>query len=91
MSIVHCDHCDKNIDTDYDAEHFEDCSPELRITISGCARCGGTHKDLQFKEFTNPIGKYRYFTTCPTLKEPILMGIKVDTSKPITSCKVIEK
>ncbi len=24
MSIVRCEYCNKNIDTDFDAEHFED-------------------------------------------------------------------
>lgn len=23
MSMVYCEHCDKNIDTDYEAEHFD--------------------------------------------------------------------
>lgn len=27
MSIQYCDYCDKNIDTDFDCEHF-DCSDD---------------------------------------------------------------
>ena len=60
-------------------------------TVAICARCNGVHLNLQFKEFTNPIEDYKYWAMCPTLNEPILMGIKVYKSKPITSCKVIEK
>ena len=37
MSIVRCDHCDKNIDTDYDAEHFKDgteqCSKQVYVEL----------------------------------------------------------
>jgi hypothetical protein len=29
MSIQYCHNCDKHIDTDYDAEHFEDCPPTV--------------------------------------------------------------
>lgn len=28
MSVVYCENCDKNIDTDFDAEHFEMCAGE---------------------------------------------------------------
>lgn len=28
MSILRCDNCDKNIDTDSNAEHFEECKEE---------------------------------------------------------------
>lgn len=27
MSIQHCENCDQMIDTDFDAEHFEECEP----------------------------------------------------------------
>lgn len=41
MSIVHCDHCNKNIDTDYNAEHFiegtEKCTIEYVDEI--CPEC----------------------------------------------------
>lgn len=25
MSVVYCEECDKRIDTDFNAEHFEEC------------------------------------------------------------------
>jgi hypothetical protein len=28
MSMVRCDNCDKNIDTDFDSEHFDECKQE---------------------------------------------------------------
>lgn len=27
MSIVYCHNCGKHIDTDFNAEHFEECKP----------------------------------------------------------------
>ncbi len=39
MSIEHCDKCDANIDTDTNAEHFnEDCIVD---TLEQCSICGG--------------------------------------------------
>lgn len=42
MSIQRCENCDKHIDTDYDAEHFDVCGKEeqepgqgLEIAIYG--------------------------------------------------------
>lgn len=42
------------------------------IKITGCARCGGTHKII-FKPFTRPANSYTHFAICPVMLEPILM------------------
>lgn len=34
--MMYCDQCNKQVDTDYDAEHFEDHKDELRELILGC-------------------------------------------------------
>ena len=48
MSMLYCETCDKQIDTDYDAEHFDD----HKQSIGGeyfCSRCNaymGEHGDV---------------------------------------------
>lgn len=32
MSVLYCDNCDEHIDTDFDAEHFDECKPSFKIT-----------------------------------------------------------
>jgi len=41
MSIVHCDYCNKNIDTDYNAEHFIDSTEKCIIEYADeiCPEC----------------------------------------------------
>jgi len=47
------------------------------MTVTGCKRCSGNHKDLQFRRFLgNPVGRYLYWGTCPVLEEPILMKLQ---------------
>jgi hypothetical protein len=51
--------------------------PKVAI-LNNCARCGGNHSDIEFREFTNhfsPDGGavYTHWAMCPTLNEPILM------------------
>jgi hypothetical protein len=57
----------------------------MNITISGCARCGENHKDIEIKEFTNPMGihdiTFYWWTMCPKLNEPILVLLTNDENK----------
>lgn len=34
MSMMYCVYCDKQIDTDYNAEHFEECELENDDTLN---------------------------------------------------------
>jgi hypothetical protein len=52
--------------------------------ICNCARCGKNHKSLRVRKFTRPMviptgrttdATYRYWATCPTNKQPILVLI----------------
>lgn len=42
-------------------------------TITGCARCGQTHQNIEVREFTEPADKYTHFAICPSTNEPILI------------------
>ena len=33
MSIQHCENCNRNIDTDLEAEHFEECAMENMLEM----------------------------------------------------------
>ena len=52
----------------------------LTINVYGCARCGGTHRDLKFTELRNPPPDtyWRLWCMCPTLQQPILMKVTGD-------------
>lgn len=41
------------------------------ISIYNCARCGGTHKDLEIKKLSN--SDYSHWAPCPTNGEPVLI------------------
>jgi len=43
------------------------------MTIQQCARCGGSHPDLNFQPFSSPNPTYDYWAVCPTTQEPILL------------------
>lgn len=43
--------------------------------LRNCARCGGNHDKLEFRELTQPIDDYTYFASCPTNGEPILLRV----------------
>lgn len=53
MSIVHCNHCNKDIDTDFDAEHFvpdtehcliqvEEAAPDMLKALKRIAKFEGS-------------------------------------------------
>jgi len=44
---------------------------EMTVSIESCARCGGTHENLVFRELQNPPPDWRYFATCPVTQQPI--------------------
>ena len=44
-------------------------------SIVGCARCGGTHGQIEFRKLTQPCGDLTHWAPCPTNGEPILMLI----------------
>jgi len=65
MSIQHCFNCDRDIDTDYNAEHFEECKDSLQVLVE-------TLTGKEFKPFT--YGDNRKFNELKELrvKEEIL-------------------
>jgi len=59
MSIVHCNHCRQNIDTDYDAEHFvagtehcliqvEEAAPEMLEALQKSLRMHTMSRELGY-------------------------------------------
>lgn len=57
-----------------------------RISLDDCPRCGGEHHDLPLFPFTRPVetpsgDTFRDFATCPTTKEPILIGPRWGSDK----------
>jgi hypothetical protein len=58
-----------------------------KIKISGCARCGEDHYDLEEKKFSHHphlvAGRAcEHFTMCPTLNEPILIAYIEEDEPP---------
>lgn len=50
----------------------------LLTTVEGCARCGGVHRDMEFKAFKFYPAEaggvtWNYWAMCPEAKEPVLM------------------
>lgn len=51
--------------------------------LTGCARCGGEHENIEFKPLTMPCEpdqdgtQITHWAPCPTNGEPILMGYRV--------------
>ena len=45
--------------------------------LSACARCGGIHTEpLDWHKFVRPfLSTYKYWATCPTTGDPILMYV----------------
>lgn len=41
--------------------------------IENCARCGGNHKDIEFKPLTIPGSRHTHWAACPINGEPIMM------------------
>lgn len=39
MSIIYCENCDKYIDTDFDAEHFEECDDREDCKMGPDCKC----------------------------------------------------
>ena len=46
----------------------------ITTDVNRCARCRETHHSLEFRPFTNPVGAYSHWATCPTSSEPILLA-----------------
>jgi hypothetical protein len=43
------------------------------MSVKGCARCSGNHKNLEVFALANPPDDYTYYATCPKLGQPILV------------------
>ena len=52
----------------------------MTTEIRNCARCGGDHDGVEFKEFTIPPDdiEYTHYGLCPSNGEPILLAIVDD-------------
>lgn len=48
-----------------------------RVTtdISGCARCGDTHVELEFIPLGSPCGEFTHWAMCPVRHEPLLLKV----------------
>lgn len=51
------------------------------MTISGCARCGEAHQDLEWFAFQNPVAppemapfQWTHWAKCPVTGDPLLQG-----------------
>lgn len=55
----------------------------MKVKISNCARCGGTHEDLEFAELSRPMveAKHTHWAMCPTVNEPIMLRIVEEHTK----------
>lgn len=43
-------------------------------TLTGCARCTGTHHDLTFQPLLQPVeGRFTHWAMCPVVDEPIML------------------
>lgn len=49
MSIEYCYKCNKLIDTDYDAEHFEECYKCMIPLVCECEECVVKYADSSYK------------------------------------------
>ena len=43
--------------------------------IHKCARCGKDHKRILVYELLNPTDNHKYFTTCPSTKQPLFIEV----------------
>ncbi len=52
----------------------------MNVDVRKCARCGGNHDEVLFKEFTIPQDdiEYTHYGFCPANYEPILLAVVVD-------------
>jgi hypothetical protein len=53
---------------------------DMYETLRHCARCGGTHYDIQFYRLLNHE-TYDAWAMCPTLEQPILLRVVKEESK----------
>lgn len=47
---------------------------DIVTDIHKCARCGGTHLELLFSQFTRPQKTFTHWAMCPLFSEPILLS-----------------
>lgn len=47
--------------------------PAFFMNLTGCARCEGHHPNLPVFALNNPPDDYKFFSTCPSTKQPILV------------------
>jgi hypothetical protein len=45
------------------------------VKVTGCARCGKTHKNLKFKPFDKKFRDFTHWVLCPNSLDPILLKI----------------
>lgn len=49
----------------------------MKVTFKNCARCGETHKDLEFEKLEEPMTcgreRYTHWAPCPTNGQPIML------------------
>lgn len=42
-------------------------------SLKACARCGGNHRNLVFKQLRRPIDLDNFWAPCPKTREPLLL------------------
>jgi len=45
----------------------------VKVSVTGCARCGRDHEQLEFRRLFNPVDDREWWTSCPTNGEPLLL------------------
>lgn len=56
----------------------------MKMNVTVCSRCEGSHSDLELKEFQIPVEDddyllFNYWAMCPTAGEPILILVEEPT------------
>lgn len=69
-----------------DASHLQLRQPgaspggQLKTTITQCARCEGSHFDIELTELLNPSEDCTHFAICDTTGQPILVVVDIQPS-----------
>jgi hypothetical protein len=52
----------------------------LVSSLAGCARCGGTHINVEFFKLSRQSfdGEWTHWAPCPANGEPVMMGFRED-------------
>lgn len=64
MSVVYCENCQRYIDTDFDAEHFDDCVEDVRVITHPVKR-----KELAMERLESKKWATKHMNECECMEE----------------------